>query len=185
MAIFTSTLFAMLHDVTSFTESDIWNILSLIGFSFIAIYMVVRWNIFATMGFHAAWNFIALCIPLLLAPMFEKSIDYHSVISGYMHMKIEQVGDKPLPDIRIIDQDSVILTNISMTEIVRRLSVQDNSKYVLVDNIDEVRYNVIGSISSERDLVSLKDSIVRRLSVVFDTVKPSNKFMLMSLDDIN
>lgn len=180
MPVFTSTLFAMLHDVTSFTESDIWNILSLIGFSFIAIYMVVRWNIFAAIGFRAAWNFIALCIPLLLAPMFEKSIDPQSIILESMHVQIEQVGDNPLPDIRIIDQDSVILTNISMTEIVRRLSVQDNSKYVL-DNIDEVRYNVIGSISSERELVSLKDSIVRRLSVVFDTVKPSNKFMLIEV----
>lgn len=132
MPVFTSTLFAMLHDVTSFTESDIWNILSLIGFSFIAIYMVVRWNIFAAIGFRAAWNFIALCIPLLLAPMFEKSIDPQSIILESMHVQIEQVGDNPLPDIRIIDQDSVILTNISMTEIVRRYQCRTTVNMCLI-----------------------------------------------------
>lgn len=89
------------------------------------------------------------------------------------HVEIKQVQNWSLntPQIGINITDSTVnIDNATITEIIRELGVGTN-QYMIVDNCDLKKYDFKAVLNNNFDIIDLKDSLIKRCNIIFDTIE--------------
>lgn len=180
-----SFLFAIMHQTLPLSMKDVVCMLTHIGFSFIALYLTMRWNIFVAMALHSVWNLIIIGSILLFLNGLDNIIATSYRINSDMFsvniMRKANINDGHYS--KTVVGDSLILKNASITQMIKVLS-EDEDDYILIENIiDELfKFDLSAWVIDKANLLIIRDSIIANYYLKFDTLMPSSKFILIDYD---
>lgn len=182
LTVFTSVLFGMLHIDNYNNNNFLFPVIYCTGLGLIAVYCVLRWNIWVAIAFHCVNNLLVL---VLSQQMLLGKTDTEIITSDNFDMEISRVQNwslmPPITSYEMTDS-SMTMKNTTMTGIIRELSVKDTG-YLFVDNTDNRLYDLKLNVFNRANVDQMRGALIERFDIKFDTIDAMKDYLYLSFSD--